>query len=212
MASVFERMKNVILADIHEILDEKEKKNPIAMLNQYLRECEKETEKVRKLVERQYLLKDEFTREYQHALEMAEKRKKQSEIAERAGEAELFEFAQNEHMQYAERAARLKEAKEKAEEQLVQLERKYEELKHKLKDMQLKRMELMGRENIARAQYRMNKWLENPAYSETPFRRFAEIERYLERLEYQVNSDYFRHTIDAKIAQLEKRLKNEESH
>lgn len=211
MASVFERMKNVILADIHEILDEKEKKNPIAMLNQYLRECEKETEKVRKLVERQYLLKDEFTREYHHALEMAEKRKKQSEIAERAGEAELFEFAQSEHMQYAERAARLKEAKEKAEEQLVQLERKYEELKHKLKDMQLKRMELMGRENIARAQYRMNKWLENPAYSETPFRRFAEIERYLERLEYQVNSDYFRHTIDAKIAQLEKRLKNEES-
>jgi len=28
MASVFERMKNVILADIHEILDEKEKKKP----------------------------------------------------------------------------------------------------------------------------------------------------------------------------------------
>lgn len=43
------------------------------MLNQYLRECEVETEKVRKLVERQYTLRDGFTRELKQAQELAEK-------------------------------------------------------------------------------------------------------------------------------------------
>jgi len=64
MTNLFTRIKNTITADLHEALDQKENKNPIAMLNQYLRECEQETEKVRKLLQRQYTLKDEFTREY----------------------------------------------------------------------------------------------------------------------------------------------------
>ena len=86
MANLFSRIKNTVLADLHDALDQKEQKNPIALLNQYLRECEQETEKVRKLLERQYRLKDEFTREYSQALELAEKRKKQAEIASNAGE------------------------------------------------------------------------------------------------------------------------------
>ena len=68
MNQLFSRMKQAISADFHDLLDKKEKKNPIAMLNQYLRQCELETEKVRKLVERQSLLKAEFTREYNDSL------------------------------------------------------------------------------------------------------------------------------------------------
>ena len=44
-------------ADLHRVLDQKEKQNPIRLLNQYLRQCEQETEKVRALVERQYSFK-----------------------------------------------------------------------------------------------------------------------------------------------------------
>jgi phage shock protein A len=70
-------------------------------------------------------------------------------------------------------------------------------------------MELMGRENVARANHRMNQVLEsnNGAQSST---RFNEMESYLERLEHQVNASYHRHTIDARIAQIEKELPNEE--
>ena len=53
----------------------------------------------------------------------------------------------------------LKEALQQVEQQLNELVRKYEEMKHKLKDMNIKRMELMGKENIARANYRMNQVL-----------------------------------------------------
>ncbi len=211
MSNLLTRMKLAVLADLNEVLDKKEQKNPISLLNQYLRECEIETEKVRKLLERQYSLKDQFTRESQQAKEMADKRKRQSEVASQAGETDLYQFALNETMQYEERAQRLKESLQNVTNQLAELEQKYEEMKHKLKDMHIRRMELMGRENVTRAQNQMNKVLNNHTYSNTSFSRFEEIEQYLDRLEHQVNSDYYRNTIDARIAQLEKQAKKEEN-
>jgi lia operon protein LiaH len=210
MANLLTRIKNTIMADLNEILDKKEQKNPIALLNQYLRECELETEKVRKLLERQYSLKEQFSREYQHAVELGEKRKRQAEIAVNAGEMELYQFALNEQAQYESRAARIKENLSSVMAQLSELEQKYEEMKHKLKDMHIRRMELMGRENVTRAHNRMNKVLENHSYDNHSFSRFQEIEAYLDRLEHQVNSAYYRNTIDARIAQLEKEAKKEE--
>ena len=124
MTNLFARIKNTVLADLHEALDQKEQKNPIALLNQYLRECEQETEKVRKLLERQYRLKEEFTREYNQALELAEKRKKQAEIASNAGEIELYQFAIAEQQQYDERILRLKELLVQSDKQLVDLRTK----------------------------------------------------------------------------------------
>ncbi|WML38434.1 PspA/IM30 family protein [Neobacillus sp. OS1-2] len=211
MTNLFTRIKNTITADLHEAMDQKEKKNPIALLNQYLRQCEQETEKVRKLLERQYTLKDEFTREYHQAAELAEKRKFQAEIASKAGETELNQFASAEHQQYADRASRLRASLEQVKEQLGDLERKYEEMKHKLKDMNLRRMELMGRENVTRANLRINQVLDSNTYSDKSYSKFKDIENYLDRLEHQVNSSFYRNTIDSRIAQLEKEMKLEES-
>src|SRR4051794_17940957 len=160
MTNLFTRIKNTISADLHEALDKKDKQNPMALLNQYLRQCEQETEKVRKLLERQYTLKDEFTREYHQAVELAEKRKYQTEIASKAGETELYQFATAEHQQYADRASRLSASLEQVKDELRELERKYQEMKHKLKDMHLRRMELMGRENVTRANLQINQVLD----------------------------------------------------
>lgn len=212
MANIFTRMKDTISADLHEALDQKEQKNPISVLNHYLRQCENETEKVRKLVERQYLLKEEFTREYNEALQLAEKRKHQAEIASKAGEMELYEFALKEQAHYEERVARLDASCKQTMQQLEELEQKYEEMKHKVKDMQIKRMELMGRENIARAHHKMNRVTDQGHYSSKAFSKFEEMENYLDRLEQQVSKAYHRSTIDARIAQLEKQLKMEETH
>ncbi|WP_284141147.1 MULTISPECIES: PspA/IM30 family protein [unclassified Virgibacillus] len=205
MTSIFTRMKESINADLHYFLDQKEQKNPIVALNQYLRQSEQEKEKVRKLIERQYRLKEEFEREFLKAQDHAEKRAKQASIAEKAGELEMQAFAEREHAEYQERAVRMKQAREEAVEQLDLLEQKYEEMKHKLKDMHLKRMELMGRENIANAKQQINRVLEET--TDKPFSRFAEMERYIENLEYKVNSSYYRSTFDSKIAKLEQELK-----
>ncbi|MFC4558716.1 PspA/IM30 family protein [Virgibacillus kekensis] len=204
MANIFTRIKDSVSADLHDMLDQKEQKNPIAALNHYLRQSEQEKEKVRKLVERQYKLKDEFAREHYRAQELAEKRKKQAEIAERAGEEQMHVFAVREHEEYQARTERMKASRDEAEEQLSQLEEKYEDMKHRLKDMHLRRMELMGRENIAHANHQINKVVEET--SDKPFSRFAEMEKYIENLEYKVNSSYYRSTFDSKIEKLEKEL------
>jgi len=211
MTNLLTRIKDTIMADLHAAVDQKERNNPIGLLNQYLRQCEQETEKVRKLVERQYVLKDEFTREYSQAMELAEKRKYQAEIASKAGEMELYEFAAAEHQQYSSRAERLGASLEQVKGQLGDLERKYEEMKHKLKDMQIRRLEIMGRENVTRANHRMNQVLDSNHTSSNANARFQEIDDYLNRLDHQVKSSYYSDTIDSKIAQLEKEMKLEES-
>ncbi|RLL46555.1 PspA/IM30 family protein [Oceanobacillus piezotolerans] len=207
MANIFTRIRDSIEADLHDVLDKKEQKNPIKSLNQYLRQAEEETEKVRKLIDRQYKLKDEFTREFHKAEDFAEKRLKQANIAEKAGEEDMRAFAMKDYEEYQVRANRMKESRQEAVEQLESLEQKYEEMKHRLKDMHLRRMELMGRENVAHANFQINRVLEDA--SDKPFSKFAEMERYIDDLEYKVNSYYYRSTFDSKIAKLETEMKEE---
>ncbi|WP_188632116.1 PspA/IM30 family protein [Lentibacillus kapialis] len=207
MSNIWTRIKDSISADLHNMLDQKEQHNPIASLNQYLRQSEQEKEKVRKLVERQYKLRDEFAREYQKAQDMADKRLKQAGIAEKAGEEEMHTFAVKEHEEYQARADRMKTSRAEAVQQLETLEQKYEEMKHKLKDMHLRRMELMGRENVAHANQQISQVVEGT--SDKLFSRFEELEQYIESLEYKVNSSYYRSTFDSKMAKLEKELQEQ---
>ncbi|MEH7246401.1 PspA/IM30 family protein [Neobacillus niacini] len=202
MTNLFTRIKNTITADLNEALDKKENQNPIVLLNQYLRQCEQETDKVGKFLERQTALKDEFTKELQAAEEFASKRKYQAEIALNAGETELYQFAADEQQLYLTRAERLRASLEQVNGQLSELEKKHVEMKNKLKDMQLRRMELMGRENVTRANHKMNQVLEYK-----PISRFEEIENYIDRLENQVNRSYNQSSIDSRIEQLEKDMK-----
>lgn len=208
---IFTRLKNVVEADLHELIDHKEQKNPIAMLNHYLRQCEREVEKAKKLVERHETLKKQYEKEWQEAVQMGNKRKHQAAVAKKAGADELFEYAAKEEKQYEERASRLFTLKEQTELELEQLEQKHEQMKHKLKDMQVKKLELMGRENSARAHYRMNQMLEGDTYTEKAFTRFEEMEGYLDELEQKVNARYMESTFDFKMAQLEKELKAKEN-
>lgn len=209
MSNIFTRIKDAISADIHQLLDEKEQKNPIASLNHYIRQSEQQKVKVKKLLERQYRLRDEFAKEYHQANDYANKRLKQAEIAKAAGEQDLYEYAMKEYEEYKFRAERLKATREETVNQIDLLERKYKEMTHKIKDMQLKRMELMGRENVARTSKHINQVLQEEF--DKPFYKFEELERYIENLENEVNRKYFESTFDYKISQLERKLQQEKS-
>ncbi|MCO7175295.1 PspA/IM30 family protein [Sporolactobacillus kofuensis] len=206
MSNLFTRLKDSISADLNDLLDQKEQKNPIAMLNQHLRRCEKEVKRVRELIDRQYLLKDQFIKEYHEASDMADKRAHQANIAERASETELYAFATREQADYKQKAERLKSAYDTTVQQLDQLEQKYAEMKRKLKDMYLKRMELMSRENIANANHRINTIIEPERAFGQSFSRFEESELYLEQLEQKVNTRHHQNAIDARIRELEREL------
>ncbi|WP_347552518.1 PspA/IM30 family protein [Pseudalkalibacillus hwajinpoensis] len=211
MANLLNRIKDTIEADFHSMLDHKEQKNPISLLNHYLRQCEKEVEKARKLVERQATLQGEFRRELEKARKYAEKRAGQAELANEAAEMDLYEFAKQEQLQFEERADRLSQVMDEAGIELKRLEQKYEKMKHKLKDMSIKRMELMGKENSVRAHHKMDLVLENSSPNQ-PFNRFDEMESYIDQLEKKVNRDYYMSSIDARFVALEKGVEKQESH
>ncbi|MFC7371879.1 PspA/IM30 family protein [Fictibacillus iocasae] len=208
--NAFERLKNTIMADIHDLMDQKEEKNPIMLLNHYLRQSEQEVHKISKLVDRQRTLNGQFARERKEAEEMAAKRAGQADLAQRAGEHDLYEFALLEKEQYELRAAQLRETSERAERDLEQLEQKYEQMKHKLKDMYIKRMELMGRENVVRANRSIDKVLKPDGVGGSPSFRFDEIEQFIERLEQKVTANYERSSMEARFARLEKEMVKEE--
>ncbi|MEH7332517.1 PspA/IM30 family protein [Neobacillus drentensis] len=206
MSNLFTKIKDIIVTDLNETIHQKETKKPISKLNQYLRQCEQETEKVGKLVERQARLKDEFLKEYNLAAELAEKRKHQAEIASNAEETELYQFAAAEHQQFVERSQRLSASLAQTNEQLNELKRKYEEMKHKLKDMHLRRMELMGRENVTRANIGMNQVLDANSSQIHSYSKFKDIENYLDRLEHKIKGALNQSSIDDRIAELEKEM------
>lgn len=211
MTSLLNRIKTSIEADFHSILDQKEEKNPIAHLNHYLRQCEKEVEKAGKLIERQSMLKGEFERELHKARMNAEKRARQADLAKVAGEAELYEYAREDQLQYEERAGWLSQSVDESSKELTRLEQKYEKMKHKLKDLSIKRMELMGKENSLRAHHNMDVVLKQSQLDE-PFNRFDEIQSYIEKLENNMNREYHVSINDAKLLSLEKYAKRHESH
>jgi len=205
MASLFKRIQDTVMADLHNALDEKEKKNPTATLNQFLRNCEAEVKKVEDLIKRQGELKAKFYQEKEHALYLAKKRSHQVDIAMQAGEEELEKRAHQESLYYKEQAMRLDELYKKAEADEYDLQDQLQEMRNKLKEMQTRRLELMSRENVAHANKRMTNSMSQLSGT-GPSSCFEEVERQITRLESQIHDEYDRSTFDMKMATLEREL------
>jgi phage shock protein A len=203
MTSLLKRLKYSVEADLHKLFDKKEEKNPIAMLNQYIREAEKQTEQTGKWLERQGKLKQELEKELAETMQMLEKRKHQVELATASGEEDLTAFAQAEVDAYNERTYVLQNSIQQTTEELFGLERKYEEMKHKIKDMKVRQLQLMGKENVTRAHHQMDRILQ-PEQKEKNFGTFQEMEQYIERLGQKIEKEHEVTTMEQRLEMLEK--------
>ncbi|ALC86972.1 phage-shock protein [Bacillus sp. FJAT-22090] len=203
MTSLLKRLKYSVEADLHKLFDKKEEKNPIAMLNQYIREAEKQTEQTGKWLERQGKLKQELEKELAETLQMVEKRKHQVELATASGEEDLAAFAQAELNAYSERTSVLQNSIQQTTEELFGLERKYEEMKHKIKDMKVRQLQLMGKENVTRAHHQMDRILQ-PEQKEKNFGTFQEMEQYIERLGQKIEKEHEITSMEHRLEMLEK--------
>lgn len=203
--NLFTRIKDVIAADLHKMLDEKEKKNPTVMLNQFMRNCEVEVKKVEGLIKRQGELKSKFYLELEHAEYMAKKRAHQVDIAMKAGEEELEKRAHEEAVYYKEQALKLEGLYKKSKKDEYDLQNQLQDMRNKLKEMHTRRLELMSRENVAHANKRMNVSLTDLS-ADGPNTCFADVERQIERLEEMVHEDYERTSFDMRMSNLEREL------
>ena len=209
MTSLLNRLKYSIEADLHKLFDKKEEKNPIAMLNQYIREAEKQTEQTGKWLERQGNLKQELEKELAETMQMVEKRKNQVELATASGEEDLAAFALAEVNAYEERAVVLQNSIHQTTEELFGLERKYEEMKHKIKDMKVRQLQLMGKENVTRAHHQMDRILQ-PEQKEKNFGTFQDMEQYIERLGQKIEKEHEITSMEQRLEMLEKNAQKKE--
>ena len=206
MTTLWKRFKYAFEADLHNAFDKKEQKNPIAMLNQYIREAEKQTEKTGIWIERQSQLKLQLEKEHQDAQEMLVKRTSQMELANQTNEVELIDFAQAEVAAYTNRTEVLQASISRTIEELFGLEQKYEEMKHKVKDMKVRQLQLMGKENVTRAHYQMDRMLQ-PESSNNGDKRLAafdEMEQYIDRLGQRIEKEHDVSSMERRLAMLEK--------
>ncbi|MBE1555275.1 PspA/IM30 family protein [Sporosarcina limicola] len=203
MNSLWNRFKYSVQADLHNLFDKKENKNPIAMLNQYIREAEKQTDSIGKLLERQSKLKTELQKELAESEKMADKRRSQLELAQATGEEDLVTFAEDEIAAYDTRAAELSESVSETAYELISLERKFEEMKHKVKDMKVRQLQLMGKENVTRAHRQMDQVI-SPENGDSRIASVNEMKKYIENLGGKIDREYETSSMERRLESLEK--------
>jgi len=204
--NLFQRFRYTVEADLHQLFDKKEQKNPIAMLNQYIREAEKQTEQTGKLLERQGQLKEKLEQEYKQNAELLAKRESQLTLAQTSGEQDLIDFATDEVTAYTARNHTLQASIEASTREYFELERKFETMKHKIKDMKVRQLQLMGKENVTRAHHQMDGMI-----AKNNKANFEDLEAYIDKLAYQIDKDHEVTTFEARFAELEKKAVEESS-
>lgn len=209
MKNLWNRFKYTVEADLHELFDKKEAKNPIAMLNQYIRQAEKETTSVGKLLERQAKLKEALEQEQKEAVMMLEKRRKQLQLAEQTAEEDLIAFAASEVQAYDKRLQHITEEIQVTVKELMALEQKFEQMKHQVKDMKVRQLSLMGKENVLRANARMDQIIQQDD-SDQRADNLNEVHTYMEGLGQKIDREYERSSLERRLYALETTEKNEQ--
>ncbi|EMG29228.1 hypothetical protein LFLEISCH_01215 [Listeria fleischmannii subsp. fleischmannii LU2006-1] len=133
MANFFDKMKEWN-KEVTKKIDERAEKRR-SSVTYYMDKTKAEMKDAERMVEKQRELKSLFYKEYKEMEAYVEKRRRQVEIAEEAGETKLAEFAKAEVAQYEEQLQTTKGHYEQASKQLEDLELRMHEMRLKWKNL-----------------------------------------------------------------------------
>lgn len=207
MTTLWERFKFAVATDLDAVVAKKEEKNPLALLNRYITEAENQTTATEKWVERQSQLNGKLEKELAEASAMLDKRQNQLELAQASGESDLADFAAMEVQAYSDRVKTLQQNLDENIAELTGLEHRYEEMKHKVKDMKVKQLQLMGKENATRAHHQMDKVL-SPELVAERIGSFDDMASYITTLGAKVEERHERSAMERRLESLEKNSAN----
>lgn len=201
MTNIFKRFFTTVEAEVNFALDKKESKNPAVMLTKYLHDAEKQVTATGKLLARQAQLKSKLEQELTTATTMLTKREAQLKLAEQSDEQDLIVFAAQEVSIYQNRKATLEDSITLTASQYLDMERRYEEMKHKIKDMRVRQLQLMGKENVTRANHTMNNILQGKA--DSALQNFESAERYIDNLAVDITAGQQESMYEYRLAKLQ---------
>ncbi|QUG82851.1 PspA/IM30 family protein [Bacillus nitratireducens] len=186
---ILKRIKNIVVADVHQTLDKIEK--PVSMLKQYLRETEQQITKAEKALSHQYYLEKKYEALISETDALIAKRTRQAELAVSREEDHMAQLALQEKIVNEKKAELYRKQYEITKEQTATLYEQIDKLQKKYGELQYKELVLVSRLNAAQAIKESNRAIDS-FHTESTAKGFARIESYVQKLEAETAaSNYF---------------------
>lgn len=147
--ALFTRIKNIVTADLHEALDKCE--NPMAMLQQHLREMDEQVAKAQKALAGQFYQEKKYEILLAEAEETVAKRARQAELAVEKGSDDIAKIALQEKIAEEAKVEMLRGQAALTKKNTAILVEQIEKLKAEYQDFQFKKLELESRAHAARS-------------------------------------------------------------
>ncbi|MFD6509478.1 PspA/IM30 family protein [Bacillus sp. NPDC060175] len=186
---ILKRIKNIVVADVHQTLDKIEK--PVSMLKQYLRETEQQITKAEKALSHQYYLEKKYESLILETDALIAKRTRQAELAVSREEDQMAQLALQEKIVNEKKAELYRQQYEITKEQTATIYEQIDKLQKKYGELQYKELVLVSRLNAAQAIKESNRAIDS-FHTESTAKGFARIESYVQKLEAETAaSNYF---------------------
>lgn len=201
--SVLKRLRDIAVASMNDLLDQLE--DPVAMLNQYVRDMESEISKAEVAIARQEMMEKKW-KELEREMEArVQKRERQAQLAVDMGDDHIAreaiadkQYSQMKREEYQAQYEAAKAQKRSLQEQLQVLQDKYDELRSK-------KYAWMARANVASAKKQMNLAM-TAIDTDSAAKGFSRIEERVMMLEAdadatrRIRSTYAHDRIDQRLA------------
>jgi phage shock protein A len=185
MMGLFHRVKTMILADLHELVDQWE--DPIALTKQYLRELQEQIEKAQRSIAQQIALEQRYESLITHTKTMIEKRARQAKLALERNEETIAKLALREKLMYEKKLADYQQQYETIKEKTTYMTEQLQHLHEKYEELSVKQWELHARANAAKTIKDINTTLAS-FHPEQALRGFARMEERILALEAEANA------------------------
>ena len=156
---IFKRIRDISLATMNELIDKAE--DPVMMLNQYLRDMEKDIADAEVSVAKQIAIEKRFKQQFEEATELVEKRAEQAIKALEAGNEDLARRTLLDKKEQQQKVEEYKEQFENARSNAEQLRNQLQEMKEEFSKLKNKKETLISRVEAAKAKKQMNHAMKN---------------------------------------------------
>ncbi|WP_053365135.1 PspA/IM30 family protein [Bacillus sp. FJAT-27245] len=189
--SLFIRIKNIITADLHGALDKCE--NPMAMLQQHLREMGVQVAKAQEALASQFYLEKKYEILLGESEATIEKRARQAELAVEMGKEDIAKLALQEKISEEAKLQMLRDQAALAKQNTAILIEQIEKLKAEYQDFQFKKLELESRVHAAGSIKQGHEMLKAFKFEGTA-KGLAKAREYVYKLEAEAKaSEHFKH-------------------